>query len=198
MSDAVRRGKPSKIDMLPEDIKKMLDEMLRDSGNSQADILDAINQRILDAGMDEEATISRSGLSRHAQKHEAIAKSLRETRAASTALVAELGDKPTGEVTKLILEMARTQLFKAMQQQMLNPSSDEAVDLDTIKEAMLAVQRLEAAASRSHKREQEIKKAYAEELAKELEQKAKNESLPQTPTEMLAFFKRDILGLQRD
>ncbi|MBQ4853053.1 DUF3486 family protein, partial [Pseudoalteromonas sp. MMG012] len=31
--DKVRRSKPSKVDELPEEIKKTLDEMLRDSGN---------------------------------------------------------------------------------------------------------------------------------------------------------------------
>ncbi|MCG9761645.1 DUF3486 family protein [Pseudoalteromonas sp. Isolate6] len=165
MSDAVRRGKPSKIDMLPEDIKKMLDEMLRDSGNSQADILDAINRRILDAGMDEEATISRSGLSRHAQKTEAIGKRLRELRETTKALTAELGDKPTGDTTKMILEMGRSQLFTAMQKQMLNPDDDDDVDIGMIKDAMLAAQRLEATAMKAHQREKDIRKAFAEEAA---------------------------------
>ncbi|RXE95581.1 DUF3486 family protein [Pseudoalteromonas sp. PS5] len=198
MSDAVRRGKPSKIDALPEDIKKKLDEMLRDSGNSQADILVAVNQLILDAGMDEEATISRSGLSRHAQKTEAIGKRLRELRETTKALTAELGDKPQGDTTKLILEMGRSQLFKAMQQQLMNPDEEADVDVGMIKETMLAAQRLEATAMAAHKREKEIQKAYAEQLANDLDEKAKNDALPQTQSEMMAFFKHDILGLQRD
>ncbi|NSY36528.1 DUF3486 family protein [Pseudoalteromonas sp. JC28] len=165
MSDAVRRGKPSKIDALPEDIKKKLDEMLRDSGNSQADILVAVNQLILDAGMDEEATISRSGLSRHAQKTEAIGKRLRELRETTKALTAELGDKPTGDTTKMILEMGRSQLFTAMQKQMLNPAEDDDVDIGMIKDAMLAAQRLEATAMKAHQREKDIRKAFAEEAA---------------------------------
>ncbi|PCK29506.1 DUF3486 family protein [Pseudoalteromonas piscicida] len=165
MSDAVRRGKPSKIDALPEDIKKKLDEMLRDSGNSQADILVAVNQLILDAGLDEEATISRSGLSRHAQKTEAIGKRLRELRETTKALTAELGDKPTGDTTKMILEMGRSQLFTAMQKQMLNPDDDDDVDIGMIKDAMLAAQRLEATAMKAHQREKDIRKAFAEEAA---------------------------------
>lgn len=198
MTDSVRRGKPSKVDLLPEEIKKKLDEMLRDSGNSQADILIAINQLILDAGLDETATISRSGLSRHAQKTEAIGKRLRELRATTQALTAELGDKPTGDTTKMILEMGRSQLFAAMQHQMLNPDDDGDVDIGMIKDAMLAAQRLEATAMKAHQREKEIQKAYAEQLAQELDEKAKNDALPQTQEEMMAFFKRDILGLNRD
>lgn len=165
MTDSVRRGKPSKVDLLPEEIKKKLDEMLRDAGNSQADILIAINQLILDAGLDETATISRSGLSRHAQKTEAIGKRLRELRATTQALTAELGDKPTGDTTKMILEMGRSQLFAAMQHQMLNPDDDGGVDIGMIKDAMLAAQRLEATAMKAHQREKEIRKAYAEEAA---------------------------------
>ena len=198
MSESVRRGNPSKIDMLPESIKKKLDEMLRNSANSQADILDEINKLILDAGLDEEATISRSGLSRHAQKTEAIGKRLRELRETTKALTAELGDKPTGDTTKMILEMGRSQLFAAMQNQMLNPDADGDVDIGMIKDAMLAAQRLEATAMAAHKREQEIQKAYAEQLANDLDEKAKNDALPQTQDEMMAFFKHDILGLQRD
>ena len=163
--DKVRRSKPSKVDELPEEIKKTLDGMLRDSGNSQADILIAINQQILDAGLDEEATISRSGLSRHAQKTEAIGKRLRELRATTQALTAELGDKPTGDTTKMILEMGRSQLFSAMQKQMLNPDEDDDVDIGMIKDAMLAAQRLESTAMAAHKREKDIRQAFAEEAA---------------------------------
>lgn len=194
--DKVSRGKSSKIDQLPEDIKRKLDAMLRDKSYSQADILEEVNSLILAAGLDEEATISRSGLSRHAQKTEAIGQKLRELRESTKALTAELGDKPTGDTTKLILEMGRSQLFKAMQHQLLNPDDDNDVDIGMIKDAMLAAQRLESTAMAAHKRQQEIEKAYAEKLAEELDHKAKNEHLPQSQEEMLAFFKRDILGLQ--
>lgn len=198
MTDTVRRGKPSKVDLLPEDIKKRLDEMLRDKRFSQAEILDAVNSLIIESGLDEGAIISRSGLSRHAQKTEAIGQKLRDLRESTKALTAELGDKPTGDTTKLILEMGRSQLFRAMQQQMMNPDEDAEVDINTIKDAMLAAQRLEQTAMAAHKRQQEIEKAYAEQLAKDLDAKVKNENLPQTADDMVAFFKRDILGLKHD
>ena len=198
MSDSIRRGQPSKVDLLPEDIKKQLDSMLRDKRFSQGEILDAVNSLIIESGLDDGATISRSGLSRHAQKTEAIGQKLRDLRESTKALTAELGEKPTGDTTKLILEMGRSQLFRAMQQQMMNPDEDAAVDIDTIKDAMLAAQRLEQTAMAAHKRQQEIEKAYAQKLAKDLDQKVKNENLPQTADDMLAFFKRDILGLKHD
>lgn len=198
MSDLVRRGKASKVDLLPAEIKTRLDEMLRDKRFNQSEILNEVNQLILEAGLDEGATISRSGLSRHAQKTEAIGQKLRDLRESTKALTAELGEKPTGDTTKLILEMGRSQLFRAMQQQMMNPDDDAAVDIDTIKDAMLAAQRLEQTAMAAHKRQQEIEKAYAEQLAKDLASKVKNENLPQTKDDMVAFFKHDILGLKND
>lgn len=197
MSESIRRGQPSKVDLLPEDIKKQLDSMLRDKRFSQGEILDAVNSLIIESGLDEGATISRSGLSRHAQKTEAVGQKLRELRETTKALTAELGDKPTGDTTKLILEMARTQLYRVLQQQVTNPD-DEPIDIVIIKDAMLAAQRLEQTAMAAHKRQQEIEKAYAQKLAKDLDQKVKNENLPQTADDMLAFFKRDILGLKHD
>lgn len=198
MTEPVRRGKPSKVDLLPEDIKKRLDEMLRDKRFSQGEILESVNQLIIESGLDDGATISRSGLSRHAQKTEAIGQKLRELRESTKALTAELGEKPTGDTTKLILEMGRSQLFKAMQKQLMNPDDDEDVDIGMIKDAMLAAQRLEATAMAAHKRQAEIEKAYAEKLAQELDEKTSNEFVPQSRDEMLAFFKRDILGLKHD
>ena len=65
-----------------------------------------------------------------------------------------------GETTKLILELGRSQLFKAMLAQVQNP--EEAVDIDMLKNAMLAAQRLESTAMQSHKREKEIRQAFAE------------------------------------
>ncbi|MER2490684.1 DUF3486 family protein [Catenovulum sediminis] len=198
MTESVRRGKPSKVDLLPEDIKKRLDEMLRDKRFSQNEILEEVNQLIIESGLDDGATISRSGLSRHAQKTEAIGQKLRELRESTKALTAELGEKPTGDTTKLILEMGRSQLFKAMQKQLMNPDEDDDVDIGMIKDAMLAAQRLENTAMAAHKRQAEIEKAYAEKLAKELDEKTSNEFVPQSREEMLAFFKHDILGLKHD
>ncbi|WP_143869893.1 DUF3486 family protein [Catenovulum sediminis] len=198
MSESVRRGKPSKVDLLPEDIKKRLDEMLRDKRFSQGEILDEVNRLIIESGLDDGATISKSGLSRHAQKTEAIGQKLRELRESTKALTAELGEKPTGDTTKLILEMGRSQLFKAMQKQLMNPDEDDDVDIGMIKDAMLAAQRLENTAMAAHKRQAEIEKAYAEKLAQQLDEKTSNEFVPQSREEMLAFFKHDILGLKHD
>lgn len=175
MTDKVTRGRRSKIDLLPEAIRQELDSKLRDGRLTQQDVLDYINDLIDQSQLPpkdkEELKLSRSGLNRYASHLETIGKDLREIREVSNALVAQLGDKPTGDVSRMILEIGRTQLFKAMMQQ----SSAEEMDIGMIKDAMLAAQRLEAAAMHSHKREKEIRQLFAEEAAKAVTEELRGE-----------------------
>ncbi|HEE9956639.1 TPA: DUF3486 family protein [Citrobacter freundii] len=157
------RGRASKVDLLPEHVRKTLHEMLRDKGVPQAQILDEINALIDDAGLPEDMRLSRSGLNRYASSVEQVGHSMRQLREATSQLTADLGDKPMGDTTKLILEMARGQLFKLFMAQTNDPNTP--VDVDMIKNAMLAAQRLESTAMSSHKREKEIRLAFAEEAA---------------------------------
>lgn len=157
------RGRASKVDLLPEDVKKTLHAMLRDKAIPQAQILEEINALIDDAGLPEDMRLSRSGLNRYATNVEQVGQNLRQMREMTQALTSQLGDKPMGETTKLILEMARSQLFKALMRQIEDPEAE--VDIDMLKNAMLAAQRLESTAMSSHKREKEIRQAFAEEAA---------------------------------
>ncbi len=192
MTERITRGRRSKIDLLPEDIRKELDAKLRDGRVTQQDVLDYINDLIdqsqLPSAEKAELKLSRSGLNRYASHMETIGKDLRELREVSNALVAQLGDKPTGDVSRMILEIGRTQLFKAM----MTNSSKEEMDIGMIKDAMLAAQRLEAAAMHSHKREKEIRQLFAEEVAAATEKVAKTAGLT---AEGVALLKREILGI---
>mgnify|MGYP003637361180 CR=1 FL=1 len=186
-TEITTRGRRSKVDLLPDPIRKKLDSGLRDGSISQTELLEEINALIASAGLPEDNQLSRAGLNRYSTKMEAVGKSLREMREITQVWTAELGDKPTGEVTKLILEMARSQLFKAL----LNEDG-EAADVGMIKDAMLAVQRLESAAMASHKREKEIRTAFANEAANAAEKVAKSAGLTK---DAVALLKREILGI---
>ena len=72
MAEKPTRGRASKVWLLPEPIRDALNAMLRDKGNSQADILDEINGLIEEAGLPDELKLSRSGLSRHASQVEQV------------------------------------------------------------------------------------------------------------------------------
>ncbi len=182
------RGRRSKVDLLPDPIRKKLDAGLRNGSIQQIDLLDEINALIKAAGLPEENQLSRAGINRYATKMEAVGKSLREMREITQVWTAELGEKPTGEVTKFILEIGRSQLLKAM----LNESGNDMADVGMIKDAMLAVQRLESAAMASHKREKEIRTAFAAEAANAAEKVAKTAGLT---SDAVALLKREILGI---
>ncbi|MEI6897877.1 MAG: DUF3486 family protein [Psychromonas sp.] len=188
MSEKTTRGKRSKIDLLPEEVKALLDKMLRDAKHSQVEILEAVNAFIEDNGYSDAIKPSKSGINRYSSKMEQVGKNLREMREISKVWVAQLGDKPTGEVTKLVLEMGRAQLFKAM----MNTDDAKEVDVSMIKDVMLACQRLEQTAMLSHKREKEIRKAFAEEVAKLTETTAKSAGLTAAAVTQL---KNEILGI---
>lgn len=185
--DSPTRGRRSKVDLLPANIRKRLDAGLRDGSIQQIDLLDEINALIKAAGLPEEQLLSRAGINRYATKMEIVGKSLREMREITQVMTAELGEKPTGEVTKLILEMARSHLFKALLNQ-----DENGADVGMIKDAMLAVQRLENAAMASHKREKEIRQAFAAEAANTAEKVAKSAGLTR---EAVAQLKNEILGI---
>lgn len=192
MTEKRTRGRRSKVDLLPEEIRKELDAQLRDGRLTQKDILDYINDLIdqsqLPPDDKDELKLTRSGLNRYASHVETVGKDLRELREVSNALVAQLGDKPTGDLSRIILEIGRTQLFKAM----MSNASEDKMDIGMIKDAMLAAQRLEAAAMHSHKRETEIRKAFAQEVAVATEKVAKSAGLT---ADGVALLKREILGI---
>lgn len=163
--DKPTRGRVKKSDMLPDSIRKPLLGMLREKRLTQVQIREEINRLIEEAGLPDSAKLSSAGISRLASENEAVARDLRDLREQSKAMVAELGDKPTGDTTALILEMTRSLLFRKLRAARRDLNDDGEVDIGLLKNIMLAVQRLESAAERSLKREKEIRAAFAEEMA---------------------------------
>lgn len=161
--DRATRGRVKKTDLLPDSIRKPLLEMLREKRLTQVQIREEINRLISEAGLPHSARLSSAGISRLASENEALARDLRELREQSRAMVAELGDKPTGDTTALILEMTRSLLFRKLRAARHSLEDDDEIDIGLLKNVMLAVQRLESAAGHSLKREREIRAAFAEE-----------------------------------
>ena len=182
MTDKRTRGKPSKIDQLPEDIKSELIELLRDKSVTQTEVLERVNGLIRDAGLPDDEQL-------YATRMATVGSRIQEAREVSKQWVDQLGDKPTGEVSKVLIEMVRTLAFD----QVLKLSeSGEVVPPKFIKELAVGVEKLEKAASESTKREREIRKAMAEEAAERAESAAKAAGLT---TEGAAQIKREILGI---
>ncbi|EBN4713140.1 DUF3486 family protein [Salmonella enterica] len=163
--DKPTRGRVKKADLLPDSIRKPLLEMLREKRFTQVQVREEINRLIEEAGLPEEMKLSRGAVWRLASENEEVARDLRDLREQTKAMVAELGDKPTGDTTTLILEMTRSLLFRKLRAARRDLEDDGKIDIDLLKNIMLAVQRLESAAERSMKREKEIRAAFAEEMA---------------------------------
>ncbi|EIG0314801.1 DUF3486 family protein [Salmonella enterica] len=163
--DKSTRGRVKKVDLLPDSIRKPLLEMLREKRLTQVQVREEINRLIEEAGLPDEMKLSRGAVWRLASENEEVARDLRDLREQTKAMVAELGDKPTGDTTALILEMTRSLLFRKLRAARRDLEDDSEIDIGLLKNIMLAVQRLESAAERSMKREKEIRAAFAEEMA---------------------------------
>ena len=183
------RGRASKIERLPDDVKAFLDAMVRDREYSQQDILDEVNKQIADQGLPEHDQISRSGLNRYATRMEQIGKRMRETNAIADAWVSKLGDAPTGQVGNLLIQMTRSMAFDLT---LSLQEKDEPASVQMLRELALTIKRLESASMDSLKREKEIRKAFAEEAATKAETAAKQAGLSK---DAIATIKADILGI---
>ncbi|EKS2959024.1 DUF3486 family protein [Salmonella enterica] len=163
--DKPTRGRVKKADLLPDSIRKPLLEMLREKRFTQVQVREEINRLIEEAGLPDEMKLSRGAVWRLASENEEVARDLRDLREQTKAMAAELGDKPTGDTTTLILEMTRSLLFRKLRAARRDLEDDGEIDIGLLKNIMLAVQRLESAAERSMRREKEIRAAFAEEMA---------------------------------
>ncbi len=164
------RGRASKVDLLPANIKSQLTLMLRDKKLSQAKILAEINQTILDAGLDESHCLSRSGLNRFSTHMESMAKRFRESREMAEIWTKQFGEAPESDVGKMLLEFIKQFAFESM---MTLGEDGEGVDIKSLNQLALVIQRVEQAETSSFKREQEIRKMVIEEAVKAVENAGK-------------------------
>lgn len=185
-----KRGKPSKIDLLPEAIKAKLNELLRDGRMTQKAIVELVNAEILAAGLSEDDTLSTAGVNRYSTKMETIGQSIRESREMAEVWVAKLGSKPSGDVSALLLEMLKENTFRAILKHAEDP--DKVMPVGMIKDLTLGVQRIEQAAMANTKRAKEIRQAFAEEAASAAETVAKQVGLTSDGARQI---KNEILGI---
>ncbi|ECX5959783.1 DUF3486 family protein [Salmonella enterica] len=190
--DKPTRGRVKKADLLPDSIRKPLLEMLREKRFTQVQVREEINRLIEEAGLPDEMKLSRGAVWRLASENEEVARDLRDLREQTKAMVAELGDKPTGDTTALILEMTRSMLFRKLRAARRDLEDDSEIDIGLLKNTMLAIQRLESAAERSMKREKEIESAFAEKMANTITEELRGSD--GMSEELEASIRRILLG----
>nr|DAN31594.1 MAG TPA: Protein of unknown function (DUF3486) [Caudoviricetes sp.] len=188
MTDKTTRGRASKVDLLPPDIKTRLAMMLRDKMFSQAEILEEINDLIRDCGLPETALLSKTGLNRYASKMEKMGAKIRESREMAEIWTKQIGEAPQSDVGKLLMEAVKTIAFdKAMAL-----GQEEDIDPKVINQLALVANRIEKAQAINEERERKIRKEVAQLAAETAEKVISQAGLSQ---ETVDHLKAKILGI---
>ncbi|MGU3161024.1 DUF3486 family protein [Vibrio cholerae] len=190
----VASNRKSKVDLLPEDIRTTLNVFIRSGNMMQKDILEAVNQMVDEAGLGEEAKLSRTGFNRYAKRMEDMGQRLRQSREVAEVWVSKLGEAPMSDVGKLLQEFVRTMAFETSMKMMEAAEGEEGevISPKALGQLALVVQRIEQAAMTSQKVEKEIRAAYAAEAAEKTEAVAKKAGLTADTVKML---KAELLGI---
>jgi hypothetical protein len=183
------RGRPSSINLLPEDIRLRLNEALRDRRLTQKQILDAINPLLEERG---EKPVSKSAVNRYSMNIEEKGSMMREAREAADALVGGLGEQKGTDLGRAVTELVKTLTFDLV----LSGKDDqgEAIGVDTLNKVALIAQRIERASKISLEREAQIRKQVLEEAVDIVEESKTEGGLSDEVAEML---RRQILGVNK-
>jgi len=190
----VSTSRKSKVLLLPQEIRDQLHALLRSGTMHQKDILEAVNQMIDEAGLPEDAKLSRTGFNRFAKKFEQVGERIRQSREVAEVWTAKLGQAPTSDVGKLLQEFVRTMAFETSMKMMDAADQEDAEPISpkALGQLALVVQRIEAAAMSSIKVEKEIRSAFAAEAATKVEQIVKQAGIS---AETAIDIKNQILGI---
>lgn len=155
------RGRPSSIDLLPEDIRVRLNAALRERRLTQMQILDAINPLLEERG---EKLVSKSAVNRYSMQMEQKGAMMREAREAANALVGGLGEQSGTDLGRAVTEMVKTLTFDLV-------VNGGEIEVDTLNKVALIAQRIERASKISLEREAQLRKQAMEEAMAAVEEK---------------------------
>ncbi|WP_311515278.1 DUF3486 family protein [Oligella urethralis] len=164
------RGRTSKVDLLPDDIRAQLSLMLRDKSHTQEEVREFINGLIRDAGLDDEYQLSRSGINRYASRMEEVGAKIRASREVAKIWTQQLGEAPESDIGKLLLEFVKTMAFETS---MSMSETGEPVSPKVLGQLAYVVGEIERAHSVNYKREQAIREDVIKAAAKAVEKAGK-------------------------
>ncbi|QOF67330.1 DUF3486 family protein [Actinobacillus sp. GY-402] len=189
MADKTTRGRASKVDLLPPNIKTQLAMMLRDKQYSQTEILSEINDLIRDCGLPEDMQLSKTGLNRYASRMEEVGRKIRQSREIAEVWTKQFGEAPESDIGKLLMEMVKNMAFETS----LNMTEGTMASTpEVLKDMATVIHRIEQAQSISDDRERKIRKEVAQ-LAAETAEKAVAQAGLSKDT--VATIKAQILGV---
>ena len=165
--------RPSSIDGLPEAAREALHAWLRDPGITQKDAASRTNALLEELGLPER--VSRHAVNRYDLRMREVGEKLRHSRQVSEVWIAKLGSAPGGKIGHLVTEMLRTlamDITLKINEFDLDPESLPGV-VDAAAKVTLMAQRLERASEISARRERQLKREAAEELAEKVAKETK-------------------------
>jgi hypothetical protein len=162
----VRRGKPSSIDLLDEDIRVELNAALREKRLTQAEIREHFNQLLAERG---HKPLSRSALSRYACHVEETGSRLREAREAAKALVGKLGETADSDLGRLLAEMVKTQVFDVL----IDADDEDRKDLGRLKSLSIILEKVAKASRLDTDREMKMREQIKQETAEAVDKAAR-------------------------
>ncbi len=156
--------RPRKVDLLPEAVRRELDERLRQSGFSG---YKALSEWLAGQGYQ----ISHAAIHDYGKKLKAYGEKMRQAREVASVWIGRLGAEPQGQVGQLVNEILRTLAFDlslTLGEAELDPDDIPAA-ARTLKDLAVMMEKLERAANLNAEREAEIRRQTAEELAEKAE-----------------------------
>ncbi|MDR2551440.1 MAG: DUF3486 family protein [Desulfobulbus sp.] len=185
-------GRQSSIDRLPPDILERLQELLRDPRVTQLDATIRINEILETEGHPER--VSKSAVNRYDMEMRKVGEKLRQSREVAEMWIGKLGAAPQGKLGNLINETLRTLAFdvtlKLQEGELTGESLPDVIH--QLKGLALAVQRLEASATLSVKREADIRRQALEEAASAIGETAAQAGVS---PETIQKIRRDVLRM---
>ncbi len=191
---------PSTVELLPDELRELLQELLRDPRVQQIQAVARINAILAEqaaAGALPDGAperVSKSAVNRYALKMEEAGAKLRQSREMAAMWIGKLGAQPQGQVGHLVNEILRTLSFDMallLQKGELDAESAPEV-VGMLKGLALTMQRLEAASTLNVKREREIRAKALEEAAAAVGETAKEEGVSAAT---ILRIRRDVLRM---
>lgn len=182
----------SSIDLLPDEVRDQLNDLLRDRKITQKDAVEQINQILKE--MKHPDRLSKSAVNRYAMRMEKVGRRMRESREMASIWIDKFGAQPQGRVGNLINEMLRTLSFDIsliLQEGHIDEETAPAI-VDMLKDLALTTMRLEKAANLNVEREKEIRTQALEEAAAGAEKIAKKGGLSAATVQEI---RKEILGI---
>lgn len=184
-------GQKSNVDRLPNELRKELLSMLKNSLITQAEIVAKINEK---AG---EVVLSKSGLNRYKLRMDKFIEKSRQAREVADLFIEKAAGENSNSMGKVLNEQIRIAVFDLMQE-FDELKNNENFPADKVSDVLYKVSRslkeLEQAEKLNAEREEKIRKRILEETAEQVEVSAKKNGVSKESMELILA---EVFGISK-